>query len=374
MNNKQNFTMQDFLLQLEQINYLEILDALKPLILYYVSSKALNTYNLHREYKPKNIKKINIPPELTMEYSQASINSLVSTKLIEALKIFTQGMIKFFPQEDLINFYNNVNTLKISNSTFKLKNFILRTSTAGTYDTKKNKITVDENNCSTTIFHELLHMASSTFTNGIRYSGFNQASIKKGLNIGNGLNEGYTELLCRRYFAENTEVTNAYEYQVFTTERLEKIVGKEKMQSLYLNANLPGLIDELKQYSTEEEIMEFIASTDFVLEHLDNKKFKMFEKGMITNSLKNINKFLIKTYSNQLLEKYNKSEINSEQLIEDLAKYVSSLATSVGTGKRKYNVLSNEDLNNYFSAVFGKGIVTINTNSNVEEEQDAPKK
>ena len=60
MNNKENFTIQDFIIQLEQINYLEILDAIKPLIIYYVTSKAIDTYKLHRDYKPKNISKVTL--------------------------------------------------------------------------------------------------------------------------------------------------------------------------------------------------------------------------------------------------------------------------------------------------------------------------
>lgn len=372
MDNKEKFTVQDFLIQLEQINYLEILEALRPLIIYYVTNRAINTYTLHREYRPKNIRKVNVPPELKFEYSNLDINIMANTKFGESLRKFAEVMIENFSREDLINFYNNINTLKTSHSTFKLQNFILRGSTAGTYDAKKNKITVDENDFSTTIYHELLHMASSTYKDGIRYSGFHQASLKTGIaSLGKGLNEGYTELLSRRYFIEENNVTNSYEYEVVIADRLEKIIGKEKMESLYLNANLPGLIQELKQYSNEEEIMQFISSTDFVLGHLDDKKLKLFEKGMITNSLKNINKFLIKVYSKKLLQQYQQDSITNEQLTTQLAEYISSLTSKLRTGKRVYEILSDEDLMESFESVFGKSNVSFTANT---EENSSPTK
>ena len=372
MDNKEKFTVQDFLIQLQQIDYLEILEVLRPLIVYYVTNRAINTYTLHREYRPKNIKKVNLPPELKNEYSNIDINSMANTKFGESLRKFAEVMIQNFSREDLINFYNNINTLKTSHSTFKLQNLILRDNTAGTYDAKKNKITVDENDFSTTIYHELLHMASATYKDGIRYSGFHQASLKPGIaSLGKGINEGYTELLSRRYFVEGNDVTNAYEYEVIIADRLEKIIGKEKMESLYLNANLSGLIQEMKQYSNEEDIMKFISSTDFVLSHLDDKKFKLFEKGMITNSLKEINKFLIKSYSKKLLSQYQQNSITYEQITTQLAEYVSSLTSTLRTGKRVYEILSDEDLMESFESVFGKSNVSITSNT---EENSSPMK
>lgn len=36
-----------------------------------------NTYKLHKEYKPKNFKIVNIPPELKKEYNQINLNKMV---------------------------------------------------------------------------------------------------------------------------------------------------------------------------------------------------------------------------------------------------------------------------------------------------------
>lgn len=364
MNNKEKFTLQDFLIQLEQIDYFEITKILFPLIVSYTTtSKVLDSYTLHKEYKPKNIKRVNIPPELKLNCTSQDIKIMVKTKFSESLKKFVEVMIQNFSKEDLINFYNNINTLKISYGDFKFSNFVFRDSTGGAYYLKSNTIKIEENNFSNGIYHELLHMASSIYKDGIRYSGFRQSKLSKFESLGVGLNEGYTELLHRRYFAPDVEVAGSYEYEFQIADRLEKIVGKEKMESLYLNANLYGLIQMLKQYITEEEIMEFISSTDFVYNHLDNQKLKLFEKGMTTKCLKSINKFLIKVYSKKMLQQYQEGTITYEQLTTKLAQYVSSLTSRLKVGKNVYEILSNEDILESFESIFGESNVSFETTS-----------
>ena len=375
MNNKEYFAVQDFLLEIEQIDYNVVLETLKPFIIYYVSSRAIRTYNLHREHKPKAIKKVSIPPELKIEYSDFDINNIVNEKYKESLIKFSKVMIENFSKEDLINFYNNINTLKTKHSTFKIINFILKRNFVGTYDSKKNEIVVDENGFSTSIDHELLHMASSVYKDGIRYSGFHQASFKAGLSsIGKGLNEGYTELLKRRYFGhdEDDECADSYEYEVKVADKLEQIVSKEKMESLYLKANLLGLIEELKQYTNDEsEIMKFISDTDFILRHLDNKKLEISEKKLITNSLKDVNSFLIRTYSKKLLLQCEQNKITDEELSIKLVEYVSSLPQALKIKKNIYQLLSEEELRDCFVSVFGKENISISFG---EEENPAVSK
>ena len=373
MDNKENFTIQDFIIQLEQINYLEILDAIKPLIIYYVTNKAIDTYKLHRDYKPKNISKVTLPPELTSEYSEIDINKIVATKYGESIVKFADVVINNFSAEDLTNFYNNINDLKTKSKKFGIQNLILRSKTAGQYDSKKNEITIDDDTAETTIYHELFHMASSTYKDGIRYSGFRQTSLKLGVDsLGKGINEGYTELLSQRYFTPDSSVTGAYKYQVFIAEKLEQIIGKEKMQSLYLNSNLKGLIDELKQYVSEEEIMKFISNTDFLVNHMDDKKLQLFEKNMIGNCLKSINRFVIICYSKKLQQQVKDGEISSnDEILQKLAEYISSLASNIKIRKRRYEVMTDEDIQESLQAFFENTNVTVSIN---REEQSSIKR
>ena len=365
LNNKENFTIQDFVMQLEQINYLEILDAIKPLIIYYVTKKAFGSYTLHRDYKPKNISKVTLPPELKADYSEIDIKKIAATKYGEYIVKFAEILINNFPVEDLINFYNNINLLKTKQKNFKIQNFILRSKTVGQYNSIKNEITIDDDTAETTIYHELFHMASSVYKDGIIYSGFHQGSLKPGIaSLGRGLNEGYTELLSQRYFTRDSAITNAYEYQVFIAEKLEQIIGKEKMQSLYLNSNLKGLIVELKRYVSDEEIMKFISNTDFLLSHSGNKKLQLLEKNMIVKCLKNVNRFIIICYSKKLQQQVKDGEISSnDEMLQKLADYILSLTAYVKLRNHRYEVTSDEDLRESLQASFE------NTDANVSINQ-----
>ena len=369
MDNKKNFAIQDFIIQLEQINFLEVLDAITPIIIFYITNKAITTYRLHREYKPKNISKVALPPELISEYSEVDFNKIIATKYGESIVKFAEVVINTFSEKDLINFYNNINDIKTREKSFKIRNLILKSKTAGEYNTKKNEITIDDEYADTTIYHELFHMAGSKYEDGIDYSGFQQSSLKPGIaNIGRGINEGYTELLSQRYFGKNDDNEGTYEYEVFTAEKLEQIIGKEKMESLYLNANLKGLIDELKQYTSEEEIMRFISSTDFLVKHMNDKRLKIFEKNMISNSLKNVNRFIITCYSKKLQQQFDDGIISSkDELLHKLANFISSLSYTIKAGNREFEMMTNDDIKEIVQAAFKKK----NINVSLEQEEYA---
>ena len=62
-----------------------------------------------------------------------------------------------------------------------------------------------------------------------------------------GLNDGYTELINRRYFQteqqRNTGETNGIceEQQIFAYG-IEKLIGRKTMEQLFFNADLDGLV------------------------------------------------------------------------------------------------------------------------------------
>ena len=360
MDNKEKFTVQDFLIQIQQIDYASIITTLSPIIICYINSKVIDGYNLHRDYKPKNIRKVSLPPDLTQEYSNVDIERFASQQFGSAIIHFANVIIDKFPSVDLVNFYNNLNELKINPKKFGFQNLVLRSNTAATYEAKKNKIKVDKDDYISTIYHELFHMASATYKNGIRYVGFRQSSLKPGVvSLGKGINEGYTQLLTERYFGDIEEVKGTYEYEVHIVDKLEKIVGREKMESLYLNANLPGLLTELKNYATEDEITKFISGVDFLTEHFDDKKLLPFEKGMITNSLKNVNEFLLRAYTKKLKNQLDADLLNVDELNEQLATYISSLGTSVKAGKHSYEFLTIESLQENLRAILEAPELTV---------------
>ena len=78
MGNKEKLELSDILIQLEQIDYVSIIKMLSPIISYYTISKAIDGYRLHKDFKPKNISRVSLPPELTQEYSSIDIENLAS--------------------------------------------------------------------------------------------------------------------------------------------------------------------------------------------------------------------------------------------------------------------------------------------------------
>lgn len=371
MDNKENFTTQDFVLQLEQINYLEILDIIRPLITFYVGTKIGDAWILHSEYKPKNISKVLLPPELTLEYSKIDIDKIVATKFGESIVKFADVVINNFPAEDLTNFYNNINDLRTRTEKLGIKDVILRSKIHGQYYPETKEIVIYKGAKETTIYHELFHMASSTYKKGKSYSGFHQEYLLDHVSLGKGLNEGYTELLSRRFFSHYSYVPDAYEYQVFIAEKLEQIIGEEKMQSLYLNSNLKGLIDNLKQYVSEEEIMKFISNTDFIVNHMDDKKLQLFIKNMIGNCLKSINRFIIICYSKKLQQQVKDGEISSnDEMLQKLAEYISSLASNIIIGKNRYEVMTGEDIQGILHESFENRNIDVNVSISREEQPD----
>lgn len=90
--------------------YLKSFIILLPL---YTTSKILSTYTLHKDFKPKDISKVSIPLELKKKYTNIEIDQISSEKVSKAVFEFADVLKKDFPQDALINFYNNVNEVKI---------------------------------------------------------------------------------------------------------------------------------------------------------------------------------------------------------------------------------------------------------------------
>lgn len=337
---------------LTELSQLNLLSPLITLVTTYVGTEAVDAFLLHRDFKPKDIKKISLPPELKVEYDNKDINIKINTEFEKSLDTFATKMINTFEKEDLTLFYHNMNALKISKRDFTIKNFILNTNIRGAYDVKTNKITVNEIYSNTSIYHELLHMSSSIYKTKIRYSGFAQTSFKLGnISLGTGINEGYTELLTRRYFTKDCNVSATYRYETTIAEKLEEIIGQERMESLYLNANLQGLIQELKQWNSDKEISKFISRTDFIINHSNDKKYKLFVEKKIQSSLKEINLFLINTYFKKNVEEYKRGFITYEQFMGSTTKYISSLPFILSIKNKHYKTISYEEISNLLATL-----------------------
>lgn len=300
-------------------NLLHILLLLSPTIIYFTARKPINTnYKLRKDFKLKGVNTSVLPAEVLR-----NVNDIDETRILE--QQFSPSIIEFIntikqniPNSDLTLFYNNFNNIKTSVKNFKISNLILGEHTGAQWLPLENTIELSPDNYKATIDHELFHV-STTYIDPkthIVFCGFQQ--IKSANNqIGEGLNEGYTQYLTEKYFSPST-LLKAYPYEKRIAETVELIVGQEKMQSLYFNANLKGLIEVLKQYNAEEKVYNFITTLDFLNKHLTDKKLTPNSNQIRLSSLKSINSFLIQTYIKKIILEYPNEKIESKEVFEKL--------------------------------------------------------
>lgn len=215
-------------------------------------------------FKPVSVKKISSTPIISRQINIIDRERLKKENCGELILKFVDYVTKSFKDDDLTNFYNNVNSFKVcfDDAPFETGGYTPITNMVNIYIKIENGM----NGIDTTLPHELFHMASAYYDKKTNtcYCGFGQNTNK--LSIGLGLTEGYTQLLTNRYIDENIGNSNDigyfYVYETFIMSKLEDIIGKEKMEELYFKANLLGLIKELEKYADIREIISFIRKLD----------------------------------------------------------------------------------------------------------------
>lgn len=327
-------------------------DDLVPIILHYVTDRRIGKYCLQKSHKSIPVR---ILPEQYLRYDDINFDNLISMKFGELFSRFANVILSKFHYVNLTNFYNNLNEIRIDLYDLRTKNKYFHRGIFGYYDVKKNAIKLDEDYVSVIIFHELFHMASSVYLNGNYYSGFRQYSSDDYTSIGKGLNEGYTQLLTERYFGHNDDFGKVYEYETFIVGKLEEIVGKFKMQELYLSANLYGLIKELNKYISYEEIINFIRCLDFLNNNLNNKTMLIFRMDTIVKRIKIINSFLVKAYLIKLKKEEMCGILSNDNMVIKFDQYIDSLLNDYYNENFDYYKISRDgiirDLDNILDLV-----------------------
>ena len=362
MNNR--IEISDFISKLQEIDYATIIRIATPLVLLYTSKRVTSTIisnrKLRKDFKLKGVKTASLPIEVQRKYDDIDEEEILKKEFGNLILDFAKTVKEKIPEANLSTFLNNINTLKTTTQNYSLENKVLNNHIQGEYISETNTISLSKKNFSLTIYHELFHAISTIYDKASEtaYCGFNQI-IKKKESIGNGLNEGYTQLLSVRYFGDRKIMTNAYIYEQRIASIIEKIVGKEKMRSLYFSSNLIGLMNELTKYSSEEEVHDFITSLDFVNDHMGDKYITPSSKQIITNNLKYINKFLVKTYLQKNLFNSNNTEISFSNIEEILILLPSKVSTKI----RNYKIFDADEIAKIFAE-----IIAEHTSKNTQSE------
>lgn len=313
---------------------------------HFVKEKQM-AYKLNKRYSPKNISKIEVSPRIINSMS-IDLDEISRRDFGEVLVYFTRVLENNFSGLDLAYFYKNIKTLSIED----LKDKVQKDTVLAEYLIEKNKIILYEDYLKS-IYHELFHMASSINRNGKLYSGFSQG-LSKGA-IGYGLNEGYTELLYRRYFGNVSVFVNSYGEEIKIASYLEKIIGRRKMESLYLRADLMGLLEEMRKYLNEEELIDIISKIEkvnYLSTALNNLEAKNFSPELYLDYLRDIYILIFKAYIRKLKMKYDKHWVSKELLDKKINDFLEEDQIGVDLGGGYYPFVNRYDLDAIFNEYF----------------------
>ena len=327
----------------QNTNYLKIVENIGSVIVFYKTQKKINEYKLNKNSIPTHLIRYEIPEEINTKIEKRQVEGEIASKFGDDVVNFTNTLIKQFPEETLNNFYHNINSLNMRYKNFKIENLLYNTHTIGDYSIKNNRLSIDTEEGLEALPHELFHMASSRFSERLSLSGFEQTSLKLNINIGRGINEGYTQLLTERYFNEYV-TSNIYPYEKKIMAEIEEIVGKEQLEKLYLNSNLPGLIRILEKYNEKDNILNFISSIDFLNQNIYKTKANKKTQEAVFNHIERVNNFFIDTYANKLITEYKEKTLPKEEYSKKLEDYTMSHGYVTLAGNYRYTVPSTERL------------------------------
>ena len=293
-----------------------------------------NNYKLIKNYKVLYNKFSNRFP---IEFSDRLLDWINS----EYVSTFNSIMKPKLKEEYIENFYSNLSNSKIIKNKLLLKAFSFWEYFGGNYFTKRNNYLVlgdkkllEKNNACLTPYHELFHLLSTRIDD--------KHTVRIGLQIndyGMAVNEGYTELLTKRYFNNfSTKDYNAYPNFVWYMEMIEEIIGKDKLEDLYYSSNQEVLSEELSKLSSEDDVITLFNKMDELFldeEHLYDiqKKYLKLKKEIDLNAMNEYyesNKInrdyifdsILKMYRNQQLNLLKENKINQEIYDERIKEFV----------------------------------------------------
>lgn len=259
---------------------------------------AINNIKINKiefEYILKNIKhieQIKDKQEITVNIDELTIDEKYKPYIKKFVKM-TNADFNFRNPNEILR------TLKV-NKLKKSKHGI-----TGIYKSLNNEIELCYNDI---IYHELFHAFTSYENDESYFCGFYQDNDY--IDIASSLDEGYTDLLTNRYFG----IEVAYMIEVNVVSKVELMLGKDKMQSMYTSNDLMGLIEFLSKHSSKQEAIGFITMMD----KLDKCDYKSKKAINIMNILSN---YLVNVYLNFLVENYSLGIIDNTDVNNELSKF-----------------------------------------------------
>ena len=235
------------------------------------------------------------------------------SKFSDRLNNFIDKMEENVNTKNLYSLYNNLDSLDIIDNDMRLSQRLTKERISGQYSSISNTVYINTLSKDDSLNHELMHMSSAQVDRHRHNTGFCQTTkpfLFQRRFIGNGLNEGYTELMTDRLF--NSNYLSAYHYLSGVCEYIEDIIGKEAMQELYFKSDLRGLINNLSTYADKETVLDLLRFTDTLLYVISRRVLVVDDLAkciiVINHALTKLNNG--KLYHDYLEEKITKEEMN----------------------------------------------------------------
>lgn len=246
-----------------------------------------------------------------------SINNTYIYNFIEVIKSTDKSKY-------LDNFYSNLFNSRIIKNRLLHKILLDKEDFGENIITKRNNYIIlgntkdlEENDAELTPYHELLHLSTTKIDNKAIRIGFQYNDFAVGLN------EGYTELLTKRYFSKlGKKDFNAYIHFKWFSNMLEEIIGKDIFEDLYFNSNIVELIIEIEKYISREKIFNLIEDMDLLFNSESElydyeKRFLYLKEQLDSNEIDNyydINRELLNRIYNTFIEiNENKEKITGNK-------------------------------------------------------------
>lgn len=308
----------------------------------FMLMNGISKYKFCKETSKKNIKICSAPYVEKIE--KRDINEF-EIKYRKAIRNFFKIIKWKLPYVSINLFLNNLKELKIVSK----EKYIRRSNKniIGEYAIIDKIITLIKGDKTKSIYHELLHTASSVIYENIIYSGFKQVFIKnkKTYSIGTGLNEGYTALLEKRYFNSRVK-KESYVLESKIAGILEFIIGIRAMEILYFNADLYNLTKIMNKYKEEAEILDFYKKLDYLSKNKDTYISIPKDQKQCLNCLNYCGKFLLELYMESTInciEKMPKTEVTFDMLKGLYKRFAILLNDKVSILGKEYEILKTKN-------------------------------
>lgn len=262
------------------------------------------------------------PTHQTCPLQPNELNLKIDTKY----KKYIDNFLK--TTENEFSFSNINHTL----NTLSIKPLSRKKEALGIYDIEKNNIRVSKKS-ELAIYHELFHACTRFITPISIGCGFYRSLSIVDSNIGDGLDEGYTDLLSKRYFDNGIS-------EPFTSNialKLEMILGESKMRKLYDHNDLHEVMKILTSLSSSEEAKKFILGLDTLYFYLENQK-----RGVTLWST--LSAYLTDIHLNNLIETYKQEGLSLGEINNKLTEFKQNFTKHTLNNKKvkKYYLKSND--------------------------------